>query len=112
MPFLAASLRVAYHQIHDGLGEVANRVLIEAGAATGREPTANVELRSYLGQYMQEKGITLGTEDKSSSESLTSLSRGHDFEERPVVRRAVGTRVAKSATLRTRCCNSAMPRFK
>lgn len=45
---------------------MANRVLLEAGAASGREPTANVELSSYLGHFLQEKGITLGTEDESS----------------------------------------------
>jgi hypothetical protein len=58
--------RFSYHQLHGGPGEVANRVLLEAGAASGREPTANVELRSYLGQFLQEKGITLGAEDESS----------------------------------------------
>jgi hypothetical protein len=58
--------RFSYHQLHGGPGEVANRVLLEAGAASGREPTANVELRSYLGQLLQEKGVTLGAEDESS----------------------------------------------
>jgi len=47
--------RFSYHQIHGGPGGVANRVLLEAGAASGREPTANVELRSYLGQFLQGK---------------------------------------------------------
>jgi hypothetical protein len=58
--------RFSYHQLHGGPGEVANRVLLEAGAASGREPTANVELRSFLGQFLQEKGITLRAEDESS----------------------------------------------
>ena len=58
--------RFSYRQLHSGPGEVANRVLLEAGAASGREPTANVELSSYLGQLLQEKGITLGAEDESS----------------------------------------------
>jgi hypothetical protein len=31
-----------------------SRVLLEAGAASGREPTANVELRSDLGQSLQD----------------------------------------------------------
>src|SRR6202034_1106968 len=39
--------RFSYHQLHGGPGEVVNRVLLEAGAASGREPTENVELRSY-----------------------------------------------------------------
>ena len=58
--------RFSYHQLYGGPAEVANRVLLEAGAASGREPTANVELRSYLGQFLQEKGITLRAEDESS----------------------------------------------
>ena len=58
--------RFSYDQLHGGPGEVANRVLLEAGAASGREPTANVELRSYLGQFLQERGTTLGAEDESS----------------------------------------------
>ncbi|HEV2383634.1 MAG TPA: hypothetical protein VG206_28075, partial [Terriglobia bacterium] len=47
--------RFSYHQLHGGPGEVVNRVLLEAGAASGREPTENVELRSYLGQFLREK---------------------------------------------------------
>lgn len=58
--------RFSYRQLHSGPGEVANRVLLEAGAASGREPTANVELRSYLGQFLQENGATLGAEDEVS----------------------------------------------
>jgi hypothetical protein len=58
--------RFCYHQLYGGSGEVASRVLLEAGAASGREPTVSVELRSYLGQFLQEKGIALGTEDESS----------------------------------------------
>ena len=53
------------HQLHGGPGEVVNRVLLEAGAAR-REHTENVELRSYLGQFLQEKGVTIGAEDESS----------------------------------------------
>jgi hypothetical protein len=58
--------RFSYNQFHGGPGEVANRVLLEAGAASGREPTTKVELRSYLGQFLQERGITLGAEDEGS----------------------------------------------
>lgn len=58
--------RFSYNQLHGGPGEVANRVLLEAGAASGREPTATVELRSYLGQLLQEKDVTLGAEDEAS----------------------------------------------
>jgi hypothetical protein len=58
--------RFSYNQLHGGPGEVANRVLLEAGAASGREPTATVELRSYLGQLLQETVVTLGAEDEAS----------------------------------------------
>lgn len=58
--------RFSYRQLHSGPGEVANRVLLEAGAASGREPTATVELRSYLGQFLQGNGATLGAEDEGS----------------------------------------------
>ena len=47
-----------------GPGEVANRVVLEAGAASGREPTASIELRSHLGQFLQERGLSLGAEDE------------------------------------------------
>ncbi len=41
-------------------------MLVEAGSASGREPTVTVELRSYLGQFLQESGVTLGAEDEGS----------------------------------------------
>ena len=50
--------RFSYRQIFGGAGEVANRVLIEAGTASGREPTATVELRSHLGQFLNETGFS------------------------------------------------------
>jgi hypothetical protein len=56
--------RFSYAQLFGGPGEVANRVLVEAGTASGREPTVTVELRSYLGQFLQEAGFSLGAEDE------------------------------------------------
>lgn len=47
-----------------GAGEVAPRVLLEAGIASGREPTATVELQSFVGQFLQESGRTLGADDE------------------------------------------------
>jgi hypothetical protein len=47
--------RFSYAQKFGGPGEVASRVLLEAGTASGREPSAVIELRSYLAQYLQEK---------------------------------------------------------
>ena len=45
---------------------MANRVLVEAGAASGREPAITVELRSYLGQFLHDRGLSLGAEDQGS----------------------------------------------
>jgi hypothetical protein len=56
----------SYEQLYGGPGEVANRILLEAGAASGRQPTATVDLRSYLGQFLGERGISLEAEDEGS----------------------------------------------
>lgn len=53
-----------YVQRFGGPGEVPNRILLEAGAASGREPTVTVELRSYLSQFFKETQHTLGAEDE------------------------------------------------
>ena len=58
--------RFSYAQRFGGAGEVANRVLVEAGTASGREPTTMVPLRSYLGQFLHERGLTLGADDERS----------------------------------------------
>jgi len=58
--------RFSYKQKFGGPGEVANRVLLEAGTASGREPSVVVELRSYLGQYLGDNRLTLGAEDETS----------------------------------------------
>lgn len=58
--------RFEYRQIFGGAGEVANRVLLEAGTASGRQPTEIRELRSYLAQFLQETGVSLGAEDESA----------------------------------------------
>lgn len=55
----------SYSQRFGGTGEVLNRVLLEAGTASGREPTETVELRSYLSQFLQETGRTLGATDEA-----------------------------------------------
>jgi hypothetical protein len=49
--------RFSYAQRFGGPGEVANRVLLEAGTASGREPSAVIELWSYLGQYLHENKL-------------------------------------------------------
>nr|WP_272945401.1 nucleotidyl transferase AbiEii/AbiGii toxin family protein [Bryobacter aggregatus] len=58
--------RFSYQQRFGGPGEVANRVLLEAGTASGREPTVVVELNSYLGQFLQQSGVTLRADDEGS----------------------------------------------
>jgi len=56
--------RFSYAQRFGGPGEVANRVLLEAGTASGREPSAIVELHSYLGKYLEETKQSLDVEDE------------------------------------------------
>ncbi len=56
--------RFAYAQRFGGPGEVAGRVLVEAGTASGRQPTATVELRSYVATFLTERDLSLDTEDE------------------------------------------------
>lgn len=56
--------RFSYVQRFGGPGEVVNRVLVEAGAASGREPSVIIEMRSYLGQFLAETNKSLGAEDE------------------------------------------------
>ena len=58
--------RFAYEQRFGGIGEVANRVLLEAGAASGREPTEEIELRSYLSEFLESQGMSLGADDEGA----------------------------------------------
>ncbi len=47
-----------------GAGEIRNRVFVEAGTASGREPTERVRLQSYVGQFLEQIGTSLGAEDE------------------------------------------------
>jgi len=58
--------RFSFPQHFGGAGEVGNRILLEAGTASGREPTTTVQLRSYLGRFLAETSATLGAEDETS----------------------------------------------
>ncbi len=49
-------------------GEIRNRVLVEIGTGSGRGPTENVLLQSYLSRFLKETGISLGAEDESPFE--------------------------------------------
>jgi hypothetical protein len=50
----------AYPQVFGGPGEAAGTVLVETGTASGREPRADVEIRSYLAMFLAERGVSLG----------------------------------------------------
>jgi len=58
--------RFSFKQHFGGAGEVGNRILLEAGTASGRDPTTTVELRSYLGRFLAETSATLGAEDEAA----------------------------------------------
>lgn len=58
--------RFSYEQRFGGPGEVAGRVLLEAGTASGRQPTETRELRSYLAQFLKETDTSLGAEDETA----------------------------------------------
>jgi hypothetical protein len=58
--------RFSYPQRFGGVGEIAGSVFLEAGTASGREPTSEVELRSYLSEFLAETDVSLGTEDEGS----------------------------------------------
>ena len=58
--------RFSYPQHFGSTGEVAAHVLVEAGTASGREPTVSMELQSYLGTFLRDKGLSLGAEDEGS----------------------------------------------
>lgn len=60
--------RFEYVQRFAGTGDIRNRVFVEAGTASGREPTDRVSLQSYVGQFLQETGVSLGSDDEGPFE--------------------------------------------
>jgi Nucleotidyl transferase AbiEii toxin, Type IV TA system len=60
--------RFEYAQRFAGAGEIRNRVFVEAGTASGREPTERVRLQSYVGQFLHDTGVSLGAEDEGPFE--------------------------------------------
>jgi hypothetical protein len=46
--------------------EYSDTLLVEAGTASGRQPVAIVDLRSYLGEFLQETGVSLAADDEGS----------------------------------------------
>lgn len=57
-----------YSQRLSGTGDIRNRLLVEVGTASGKEPTENVQLQSYLSQFLRDTGISLGAEDENPFE--------------------------------------------
>jgi len=57
--------RFAYHQRFGGVGEVANKVFLEAGTASGKQPIETRELQSYLALFLRETDQSLGAEDET-----------------------------------------------
>jgi Nucleotidyl transferase AbiEii toxin, Type IV TA system len=55
-----------YPAIFPGLGNITNRVMIEMGTRSGNYPIATVQLSSYLAEFLQNTGESLGAEDESS----------------------------------------------
>jgi hypothetical protein len=45
--------RFEYQQRFAGIGDIRNRVLLEAGSASGKEPTESIQIQSYVGQFLQ-----------------------------------------------------------
>jgi hypothetical protein len=60
--------RFEYVQRFAGTGDIRNRVFVEAGTASGREPTNRVRLQSYVGQFLQETRVSLGADDEGPFE--------------------------------------------
>lgn len=60
--------RFEYVQRFAGTGDIRNRVFVESGTASGREPTDRIRLQSYVGQFLQETGVSLGAEDEGPFE--------------------------------------------
>lgn len=55
-----------YEQLFGGPGELRDRVLLESGTASGREPTSEVELASYLARFLHDTNQTLSADDENS----------------------------------------------
>lgn len=54
-----------YEQRFAAAGEVPGRILLESGVASGREPSEERELTSYLAQFMTETGLSVNAADEA-----------------------------------------------
>ena len=72
--------RFSYAQRFGGTGEVANRVLLEAGTASGREPSATIEFRSQLAKlqtgFVDEPRRAVEDADKLVAAVMQRLAEG------------------------------------
>lgn len=57
--------RFGFQQKFGGPGEVVGEVFLEAGIASGREPTADLQLESYVARFLRETKATLKAEDET-----------------------------------------------
>ena len=57
--------RFSFPQRFGGPGEIANRILLEAGTASGRQPVETRHIQSLIGQFLRETGKTLGADDEA-----------------------------------------------
>jgi len=53
-----------YPQLFAAVGDVRNRILLESGIASGREPTEEREITSYLAEFLAETGVSIGAVDE------------------------------------------------
>jgi hypothetical protein len=56
--------RFSYMQHFGGVAAISNRVLLEIGAASGKEPVQKMQLRSYIVEFLNDTGASLGAEDE------------------------------------------------
>jgi hypothetical protein len=89
--------RFAYTQRFGGTGEIANRVLLEAGTASGRQPTVVMTLTSLVGQFLRETGQSLGCADESGFE-MTLLHFRRTFVEKLFAIHGKVTRLERDGT--------------
>jgi hypothetical protein len=57
--------RFSYVQRFGAVGEVAGHVLVESGTASGWEPTASLELSSYVAMVLSDAGVSFGAADEA-----------------------------------------------
>lgn len=57
-----------YKQQFASVGEIPNRILVEVGTASGKEPIEYVKIQSYLSKFLQKTGRSLGAADEDSFE--------------------------------------------